>query len=135
QSFSSLCGPAALMFLVAKYRSSLYYQFVLDLYEFGTAKLNGLGITPSKGCRDFEPFGKIDPADWVALAGVRDSENVILQYSNTSDEAAGITLPSTLAGWLQQAGFKTVYNETNLYLTKGEKNLRDAAKRKRDGAE
>jgi len=135
QSLSSLCGPAALMFLVAKYWPTLYYQFVLDLYEFGTAQLNRLRIAPSKGCRDFDPSGRIDPADWVALAGVRDSENALLQYSDTSDQAAGITLPSTLAGWLERAGFKGVYNETNLYLTKGEKNLRDAAQRKRDGAE
>src|SRR5205823_12248465 len=136
QATSSLCGPAALMFLVAKYWPSLYYQFVIDLYEFGKAKLNRLPITPSKGCRNFDPFGKmIDPADWVALAGVRDSENAIFQYSDVSDEASGITLPSTLAGWLERAGFKRVYNETNLYLTKGEKNLRDAAKLKRDGAE
>ena len=135
QSLSSLCGPAALMFLVAKSRPSLYYRFVLDLYEFGKARLNGLEIAPSKGCRNFDPAGKIDPADWVALAGVRDSENTILPYSDTSDEAAGITLPATLAGWLEGAGFKNVYNETNLYLTKSEKNFRDAARRKRDGAE
>ena len=135
QSFSSLCGPAALMFLVAKHRPSLYYRFVLDLYEFGKATLNGLEIAPSKGCRNFDPAGKIDPADWVALAGLRDSENALLPYSDTADEAAGITLPMTLAGWLEGAGFKNVFNETNLYLTKGEKNLRDAAQRKRDGAE
>jgi hypothetical protein len=135
QSYSSLCGPAALLFLVAKHHPLLYYQFVIDLYEFGKAKLNGLEITPSKGCRKFDPLGKIDPADWVALAGIRDSENTILQYSDTSDEAAGITLPSTLAGWLAKAGFKNIYNETNLYLTKGESNLREAAKRKHDGAE
>jgi hypothetical protein len=135
QSFSSLCGPAALMFLVAKYWPTVYYKFVLDLYEFGKADLKGLHIEPSKGCRNFDPFGKIDPADWVALAGVRDSENAILQYGDTADEAAGITLPMTLAGWLERAGFKNVFNETNLYLTKGEKNFRDAAQRKRDGAE
>jgi hypothetical protein len=135
QTVASLCGPAALMFLVAKNWPALYYQFVLDLYEFGAAKLNRLQITPSKGCRNFDPFGKISAADWVALAGLRDSENAILQYSDVSDTASGITLPSTLAGWLERAGFKNVYNETNLYLTKGEKNLRDAAKLRREGAE
>ncbi len=135
QSVSSLCGPAALMFLVAKHWPAVYYKFVADLYEFGRAKINRLTIEPSKGCRNFDPFGKIDPADWVALAGVRDSENALLQYSNTSDEAAGITLPATLAGWLERVGFRNVFNETNLYLTKGEKNFRDAAQRKRDGAE
>jgi hypothetical protein len=135
QRKSSLCGPAALMFLVARNWPALYYQFVVDLYELGKARLNRLRVAPGEACRHFDPHGKIDPADWVALAGLRDSENSVFDYSDTSDRAAGATIPSTLVDWLERAGFKGLYNETNIYLTKGEKNLRDAAQRWRDGAQ
>jgi hypothetical protein len=135
QSISSLCGPAALLFVVAKHWPALYFQFAVELYEYGTARINRLRITPGKGCRNFDPSNKINAADWVTLAGIRDSENTLLEYSSASDEAAGITLPSTLAGWLERAGFKSIRNETNLYLTKGENNLREAAKLRSEGSE
>lgn len=134
QRGTSLCGPASLMFLAARHRPARYAQFVTDLYESGTARLERLKITPGQDCKDFNPAGKIAAADWVALASVRDSENAIFDYDEDDDALAGITLPGTLAGWLEKAGFRELVNETNLYLTKGEENLRAADRLHRSGA-
>jgi hypothetical protein len=133
QRATSLCGPAALMYLTAKHRPSQYAQYVLDLYENGTAHLGKLQVRPSKACKNFRPFeSEVAAADWVALAGLRDSENLVFDYKDPGDNVAGVTLPSTLARWLTKVGFSEVSDHTNLVFTKGEKNLRQAAQMFRD---
>ncbi len=135
QATTSLCGPASLMFLTASYWPSRYLDFVRTLYETGTAQIGGLRITPGKDCKNCDPAGSVAAADWVALAGIRDSENVIWDYDDVDDEVGGITLPSTLAGWLRKVGFQDPRNETNVYFTKGEDNLREAAQLRLQGYE
>jgi hypothetical protein len=126
QAVSSLCGPSSLMYLTAKYLPCWYAYFVEQLYEYGSSRIGDLTIEPGTDCKNYQPTGVIAAADWVALASIRDSENVIFDYEDPSDEFAGITIPSTLAGWLEKVGFRDIENETNLYLTKGEDNLRKA---------
>ena len=126
QRGSSLCGPASLMFLTGTYRPGEYRRFVTELYENGESSLGRLKIKPGRDCKNYDPTGKIAAADWVALAGIRDSENLIFDYDEVEDAFAGITLPSSLAGWLEKAHFRDVINETNLLFTKGEGNLREA---------
>jgi hypothetical protein len=134
QNPSSLCGPASLMFLTAKHRPQEYAHFVIELYEKGVAWLRKLKIEPGSDCKN-HTLQQMAAADWVALAGVRDSENTLLDYDDEDDEAAGITLPSTLAGWLEKAGYKDLINETNLLFNKDEANLREANQRRAQGYE
>lgn len=126
QEVSSLCGPASFLFILASHRPAEYYKFVTDLYEKGVASVRNLTIKPGEDCRSYNPGGTLSAADWVGLAGIRDSENSVLDYDDPSDAAAGITLPSGLADWFRKAGFTSVLNETNVYLNKGESNFRDA---------
>jgi hypothetical protein len=130
---SSLCGPAAFMYLVASNWPALYYQYVVDLYELGTSRINRLHVRPSRACRHSSHFGKMAAADWVALGGLRDSENSVLDYSDNSQDMAAITAAFTLVDWLERAGFHKVLSRTNMYLNKGEQNLREAAQLKKDG--
>src|ERR1700676_4559569 len=78
QGASSLCGPAAVMFCVASRNPEMYVQYVTDLYDQGQAKFGTLPVTPSPLCRNYSP--KMDAADWIALASLRDSDNKILNY-------------------------------------------------------
>lgn len=126
QKKASLCGPACLMHITAKRHGAEYFQFVTRLFETGDATLGRLRIRPGADCRAHRPGDKIDAADWVALAGIRDSENGVFDYDDWSDAVAGITLPGELAGWLERAGYTEVVNETNLYLCKSEANFREA---------
>jgi len=127
QRTTSLCGPASLMFLSGGRWPERYYRFVSTLYESGSSTLGNLRVKPGEDCLNCNPIGSISPADWVALAGIRDSENSLWDYDDVDDEIGGITMPSTLAKWLNQVGFQNVTNETNLYFTKGEDNLRAAS--------
>jgi hypothetical protein len=122
---SSLCGPAALMYLTARYRPYDYERYVMNLYDHGHAKLGDLTIRPDMTCRKHTPpVGRL--ADWVALAGLRNSDNLFLGYSGTEsklDQFEAMTLPSTLAGWLEKVGFSDVTDETNYDLSKNELHL------------
>jgi hypothetical protein len=126
QADSSLCGPASLMYLTGLHWPAEYQRFVSELYEKGKSRLGGLKISPGQKCKDYSPI-QMTAADWVALASIRDSENIIWNYDEADDKIGGITLPSTLEGWLEDVGFSNLENETNLYFTKGEENFREAA--------
>lgn len=127
QAGSSLCGPASLMYILATKRSAMYFRFVVELYERGSAMLGSLRVAPGEDCRNYTPGTKLAAADWVALASLRDSENAIFDLDEVEDRFAGITMPNELVGWLNAVGFSNVLNETNLFLTKGEDDFRQAA--------
>lgn len=105
QLYTPLCGPAAFMYCIAKDRPHDYLRYVLDLVTTGTGKLGGLIVTPSAACRNAVIKGKIAPADWVALASLRDSSNKSMQMSSPDSNAAGITLPGELAEWFSKTGW------------------------------
>lgn len=127
QKGSSLCGPAAFMYILAKHRRLDYATYVMDLYDHGTARIGDLVVQPGKACKE-AGASKIgmDPADWVALAGLRDSENLLADYDDPSDEAAGITFPMTLRGWMKAAGFRDTRKEVLFTVTNTKSNFMDA---------
>ena len=134
QRSSSLCGPASLLFSVARTRPNEYAQFVVDLADKGDAKLGKLRIEPGQDLKRHLPAkGSIDPSDWIALASIRDSENWFFDYQSASDQVAGITIPSSLASWYKKAGYTDIRNETNLYFIKDEANANMASTLYRKG--
>jgi hypothetical protein len=118
QGDSSLCGPASFLYCLARRNPDAYAQYVIDLYEKGEASIGTLTVKPGTDCRNYDPAGAISEVDWVALASLRDSENTFLDYDSVTDAAAGITLPSGIAGWFGKAGFPSVQNRTNLVFDK-----------------
>lgn len=132
QGASSLCGPAALIFNLASRDPVAYVRFVIELYENGTATLNRLRVSPGSDLRGYDLKARLDPADWIPLASLRDSENWFFDYQAVDDEFAGITLPSHLESWFKKIGFSEVINDTNLVLTKDQKNIEVAARLHRE---
>lgn len=134
QNKTSLCGPAAFLFVIAKKDPEIYVKYIIDLYQTGSASINELKVVAGQGCRDYNPvvkneggqFRAISPADWVGLASLRDSENSLFNYDHHSDEFAGITLPGNLASWFRRAGYNSIENRTNVVFDKGLSNLLEA---------
>jgi len=122
QGRASLCGPASFLYCLLNDDPEVYVKYVIDLYNTGTAYIGTLKVSPGKDCRNYKPQG-IAPIDWIALASLRDSENVFFDYEDTSDQFSGITLPMTLAGWFKAARYQDVKNETNVFFTKGGSDL------------
>jgi hypothetical protein len=132
QESSSLCGPSALVLNLATKDPLAYAGYVTALFERGVADVRKLHVKAGKDLRHYDPTGKIDPADWIALASLRDSENYFFDYQSVDDEFAGITLPGDLESWFKKIGYRHVVNDTNLLLDKDEKNIRAADKLYKD---
>jgi hypothetical protein len=126
QEQSSLCGPAALVFNMASNDPLAYVSYVISLFERGTGHVKKLEVKAGSDLRDYDPAGKIDPADWIPLASLRDSENFFFDYQSVDNEFAGITLPGDMEGWFKKIGYRSVINDTNLMSDKDEKNIREA---------
>ena len=125
QGDASLCGPASFLYCLIKDHPETWVTYVTQMYTKGSARIHGLEVKPSKDCLNAKPGG-IKPVDWVALASLRDSENTFFDYQDSSDKAAGITMPGTLSGWFEKAGYRQVNNETNVFFTKGADTLKTA---------
>jgi hypothetical protein len=122
QLSSSLCGPASLVYHVARDFPEKYAQFVIDLYEKGKAAIGKFSIEPGTDMKNYAPSkADIAAADWIALASIRDSKNWFFDYQSVKDEVAGITMPSSLESWFKDAGYTDIRNETNVYFTKDQK--------------
>lgn len=128
QGTSSLCGPATLVYRLATLDPVAYVKFVRDLYLFGRSRLGKLEIVAGTDLRSsrLTRADALAPADWIALASIRDSENWFLDYDSPRDLAPGMTLPFELASWFKKMGFGTVLKETTLVRESDEKSLRRA---------
>lgn len=116
QGRSSLCGPAALLYNIAKKYPLVYAKYILDLYDSGKAKLGSLKIEPGSDNRNYSlpSASGMSQVDWIGLAGLRDSENDFFDYQSYKDQVAGITMPGDLLSWFTKAGFTSGINDTNV---------------------
>ncbi len=134
QAATSLCGCAVVLYLTAKYRPGMYSEYVINLYETGDAMLGNLRVTPGKDCKNYTPVAT-HGADWVGLAGLRDSENSIFDYDEEDDRLAGINFPREVHSWFESTGFTIIDHDTDVVGTNNEAALRKAADLKRQGFE
>ena len=134
QGRSSLCGPAAFLYSIAKHQPAAYAKYITDMYIRGESTIGTMKVKASETCRRYVPNGAIHPCDWVGLASLRDSENSLFHYANHENQFAGITMPSHLESWLRAAGFTSIFRDTNLVFDASLNNLIDAAHRHSTGA-
>ena len=124
QGTAGLCGPAAFFYCVLNYKPELYVQYVIDLFTTGKARIGSLEVKPGLGCRVYKPpADKIAAVDWVALASLRDSDNMILDISSVSDDVASRSRPGEVGKWLRQIGYRDVRDDSNFYFCKGRKEI------------
>ena len=127
QAGSSLCGPSVFVRRIAATDPVAYVTLVIDLYQTGQGHIADLKLKAGDDLRDYDPGGRVEPADWIPIASLRDSENWFFDYQDVNDATAGITMPSALEGWFRKVGYRDIVNETNVFLTKDEDCLRRAS--------
>lgn len=124
QGAAALCCPAAFFYCVLNYKPELYVQYVIDLFTTGKARIGSLKVEPGLACRVYQPpTDKIAPVDWVALASLRDSDNMVLDIASVDDDVASRSRGGEVASWLSQIGYKGVKDESNWYFCKGRKEI------------
>ncbi|CBJ80889.1 hypothetical protein XBJ1_3780 [Xenorhabdus bovienii SS-2004] len=57
---------------------------------------------------------RISGLDWLTLASLRDSENMIMSYDEVDDELAGITMWGKLTEWFEKSGYEKVFSNVGL---------------------
>ncbi|CDG17073.1 hypothetical protein [Xenorhabdus doucetiae] len=120
QGWASLCGPAAFFYCLQMDRPDVYEQAARELWQYGRTKIGQLEIKPGEGCRhpsgsfhnDGEPT--ISGLDWITLASLRDSENIIFSYDKVDNEIAGITMWGKLTEWFEKAGYEKIFDNISL---------------------
>ncbi|MGJ0626355.1 hypothetical protein [Xenorhabdus bovienii] len=124
QGWASLCGPAAFFYCLQIDRPDIYEQAARELWKYGKTKIGQLEIKPSDSC--LHPKGSfynlrykpkrstISGLDWLTLASLRDSENMIMSYDEVDDEVAGITMWGKLTEWFEKAGYEKIFSNVGL---------------------
>ncbi len=100
-SSQALCGPSAILYLLAKNNPVRYVELARDLYlngEYGLA--TGELLKPGNHLyAEAAPKG-VSPADWMMAASMRDAANIVFDF-DPDDRFAGITLPGEIGKWME----------------------------------
>jgi hypothetical protein len=125
------CGPAVFFRIWLARDPVAAADFACSLLRDGSAKMGSLIVAPSwkllgqkyatlRSVTDAaHPNATPECTDWMLLSALRDSENIWFDYAGepftVGDSVAGLTLPSTLSGWLSSTNlYSTIQNDTNL---------------------
>ena len=116
QAGTNLCGPASFMYCLLQDRPDLYAQFVVDLWNSGSAKLGTLDVEPSSMLRRNTPAAvsmdnPIEAVDWISLGGLRGFEN---SYHSPTSALAAITPPGLMKRWFQAVDSKLIFSNTRI---------------------
>jgi len=128
------CGPAAMLYGLAKKQPQVYAKFVCNLYAFGEATIGHMRIvapTDVLATQDNDDARQgMRSADWVAVASLRRSKNWV--FTDLSTLRGGGTFAYTLRSWFEEAGF-TAVNDTTLVTASTWENWTDACTRCNNG--
>jgi len=134
QKNTSLCGMAAIMYLLAKQNFQLYKKFNLELHRTGYFKFEKYSVNVSEKSthllkmnpitnlnypKDYE--GIMPYCDWISFASIRDQENNIRDFDGEDDFSFdGATLPNEIKKLMKGIlGYSNIIDNTNLIMTKG----------------
>jgi len=115
QAATPFCGPTTIIRSLAMSNPVAYAQAAIDLYLRRSARVNNLVLTPGNELVGSAPPGRTNPADWIMLASLRDSQNWFLSPGGWfGTNLAGITIPSTIENWFRNTGYTQIVNDTSL---------------------
>ena len=125
QGSLGVCGPAAFFNIWIAEDPLAFASYAIDLYEKGEAKIGNLDVKPGTALRSTDYLAVrpnmstvVPEADWMVMAGLRDSENLWFNFEGTPEEDfSGGTTGGEVASWLRATGlFSRVANETAAIL-------------------
>ncbi|MDA0268770.1 MAG: hypothetical protein O3A14_17870 [Cyanobacteria bacterium] len=112
QGQQPFCGPASILFELIRKFPLRYVQLCQDLYETGGFQTQTRRIQTSAKLRDASQGNlRMGPADWMVLAALRESENLIFPVEPNAPEIvrnlAGMTKSWEMKGWIKEIlGYK-----------------------------
>ena len=106
QNYTPFCGPTAIVFELVAKQPARYIALCQSLYETGQFQSRTKVVRASDQLRQSKVRAGISVADWMLIATLRDSENLIFPIDANSsglvNNIAGITTPWEMKGWLYE---------------------------------
>ncbi|PSR17112.1 hypothetical protein C8255_14325 [filamentous cyanobacterium CCP3] len=101
------CGPASVLFELVRKFPLRYVELCQSLYETGEFQAATKVIQASAALRQAsKDIAHLGPADWMVLATLRDSENLIFPVEPNAPEIirnlAGMTKSWEMLGWVRE---------------------------------
>jgi len=124
----NLCGPAAFFHNLAIDDPVMYAQVGIDLYGPNVAKLGTRQFWASRDLMNITPPSGMDAADWIILAALRDHQNMVLDFDSAGGTLSGVSMPNELEKWFKESGYKSISDETNLFFSKSQENIKKAGR-------
>lgn len=134
QKNTSLCGMAAILYLLAKQNHDLYKKFVLGLHQTGyykfdeyvvdVSKKSGhlLKMNPATNASYPEDYkSKMPYCDWISFSSIRDQENNVRDFDGEDDFSFdGATFPNEIETLMKGIlGCSNVVDNANMVFNKG----------------
>lgn len=132
QGQQPFCGPASVLFELVRKQPGRYVQICRSLFETGRFEAQTKAIAASNELRQASKGNlQMGPADWMILATLRESENLLFPVEPDASEIirglAGMTKSWELKGWVREIlGYRTIHYK-HTYLLGDMAALRDAA--------
>lgn len=106
QERSNFCGPTSIVYELARLQPQRYVELSRQLYETGGFWSRSKRIDAPPSLRHDDVGQKMDPADWMLIATMRNAENVLVgvkaRARGLMSGLQGITHPWEIKEWAQQ---------------------------------
>lgn len=107
QGGQPFCGPAAILFELARRHPPKYVEICRNLFQIGGFHTqSGQWISPSPRLRESKGNLLMPQADWMVLSTLRESENLIFPVEADAPDVirniGGMTKPWEMAGWVRE---------------------------------
>ncbi|MBD0334293.1 MAG: hypothetical protein ICV62_02290 [Cyanobacteria bacterium Co-bin13] len=106
QNYTPFCGPTAIVFELVSKQPARYVALCQSLYETGQFRSRTKVVQPSQGLIQSKVRSGMSAADWMLIATLRDTENLIFPVTGDSgsvgNNIAGITTPWEMKGWIYE---------------------------------
>lgn len=107
QGQQPFCGPACILFELIRKFPLRYVELCRDLFETGGFQAQSRRIQTSAKLRDASQGNlRMGPADWMILATLRESENLIFPVEPNAPDIvrnlAGMTKSWEMKGWVRE---------------------------------
>ena len=121
QGGQPFCGPAAILFELVRKQPLHYVQICRSLFETGSFQARTRRIEASTRLRQSQGRLRMPQADWMVLATLRESENLIFPVEPNAPDIirnlGGMTKSWEMKGWVREVlGYRYFkYAHTYLY--------------------
>ena len=126
QNNYNLCGPAVIVYELAKRSKLRYVDFCRKLYETNAYTSRDITVTASATLLNSNFSSDISPADWMLMTALRETENDVFEIDENMSGLAALTPSYDIETWTKNILCFNSVEEINCNIIQDIKALREA---------